>query len=137
MGLRRGWFGRGLKRVFRALLLGLIVLLAIALYQAWEPIGHGPSGFRLVRMEASKQWAGDHFENPQPLWNDNWGAFTGMFGVSDDATPHTDIPFEAIDGSRFRTPPPSGLRVTWLGHSTLLLEIDGRVFLTDPVWSSR
>ncbi|RYG73166.1 MBL fold metallo-hydrolase [bacterium] len=31
----------------------------------------------------------------------------------------------------------SGLRVTWLGHSTVLIEIDGRRVLTDPVWSER
>ena len=24
--------------------------------------------------------------------------------------------------------------MTWLGHSTILLEIDGHRFLTDPVW---
>ena len=28
----------------------------------------------------------------------------------------------------------SGLRATWLGHSTVLLEIDGVRVLTDPVW---
>lgn len=33
--------------------------------------------------------------------------------------------------------PVSGLRVTWLGHSTLLIEIDGVRILTDPVWSDR
>jgi L-ascorbate metabolism protein UlaG (beta-lactamase superfamily) len=33
--------------------------------------------------------------------------------------------------------PASGLRATWLGHSTLLIEIDGVRLLTDPVWSSR
>jgi L-ascorbate metabolism protein UlaG (beta-lactamase superfamily) len=33
--------------------------------------------------------------------------------------------------------PSSGLRVTWLGHSTLLIEIDGVRILTDPVWSER
>ena len=33
--------------------------------------------------------------------------------------------------------PASGLRVTWLGHSTLLIEIDGVRILTDPVWSDR
>ena len=33
--------------------------------------------------------------------------------------------------------PASGLRVTWLGHSTLLVEIDGVRLLTDPVWSNR
>jgi L-ascorbate metabolism protein UlaG (beta-lactamase superfamily) len=34
-------------------------------------------------------------------------------------------------------PPASGLRVTWLGHSTLLIEIDGLRVLTDPVWGKR
>jgi L-ascorbate metabolism protein UlaG (beta-lactamase superfamily) len=31
----------------------------------------------------------------------------------------------------------TGLRATWLGHSTVLIEIDGRRVLTDPVWGSR
>jgi L-ascorbate metabolism protein UlaG (beta-lactamase superfamily) len=31
----------------------------------------------------------------------------------------------------------SGLRITWLGHSTLLIEIDGVRVLTDPVWGNR
>lgn len=33
--------------------------------------------------------------------------------------------------------PSSGLRVTWLGHSTVLLEMDGRRILTDPVFGER
>jgi L-ascorbate metabolism protein UlaG (beta-lactamase superfamily) len=33
--------------------------------------------------------------------------------------------------------PQSGLRVTWLGHSTMLIEIDGVRILTDPVWGPR
>jgi L-ascorbate metabolism protein UlaG (beta-lactamase superfamily) len=37
----------------------------------------------------------------------------------------------------FATPPESGLRVTWLGHSTTLVEIDGHRVLTDPMWSDR
>lgn len=31
----------------------------------------------------------------------------------------------------------TGLRTTWLGHSTVLLELDGARILTDPVWSDR
>jgi len=33
--------------------------------------------------------------------------------------------------------PDSGLRATWLGHSTVLIEIDGWRVLTDPVWGPR
>jgi L-ascorbate metabolism protein UlaG (beta-lactamase superfamily) len=42
-----------------------------------------------------------------------------------------------VEAGRFATPPPSGLRVTWFGHSSLLLEIDGHRFLMDPMWSER
>lgn len=31
----------------------------------------------------------------------------------------------------------AGLRVTWLGHATVLVEMDGLVLLTDPVFSPR
>ena len=37
----------------------------------------------------------------------------------------------------WRRKPQSGLRATWLGHSTVLIEIDGRRVLTDPVWGPR
>jgi L-ascorbate metabolism protein UlaG (beta-lactamase superfamily) len=33
--------------------------------------------------------------------------------------------------------PPASLAVTWFGHSTALVEIDGYRVLTDPVWSER
>jgi L-ascorbate metabolism protein UlaG (beta-lactamase superfamily) len=34
-------------------------------------------------------------------------------------------------------PVETGLRATWLGHSTVLVEIDGMRVLTDPVWGER
>ena len=34
-------------------------------------------------------------------------------------------------------PPETPLRATWLGHSTVLLEMDGVRVLTDPVWGER
>jgi L-ascorbate metabolism protein UlaG (beta-lactamase superfamily) len=45
-------------------------------------------------------------------------------------------PFKT-DTSIYLSPPKSGLRITWLGHSSLLIEIDGKRILTDPVWSDR
>jgi L-ascorbate metabolism protein UlaG (beta-lactamase superfamily) len=37
----------------------------------------------------------------------------------------------------FDAPPNTGLRVTWLGHSTLLVELDHHRVLVDPVWAER
>jgi L-ascorbate metabolism protein UlaG (beta-lactamase superfamily) len=37
----------------------------------------------------------------------------------------------------YQAEPPSGLRVTWFGHSSSLLEIDGKRVLLDPVWEQR
>jgi L-ascorbate metabolism protein UlaG (beta-lactamase superfamily) len=46
-------------------------------------------------------------------------------------------PFRADAAALAEPVPADALRVTWLGHSTTLIEIDGRRFLTDPVWSQR
>ncbi len=45
-------------------------------------------------------------------------------------------PFKT-DVSIYKTPPESGLRLTLIGHSSLLIEIDGTRILTDPVWSEK
>jgi L-ascorbate metabolism protein UlaG (beta-lactamase superfamily) len=45
-------------------------------------------------------------------------------------------PFKT-DTAIYKTPPASGLRITWVGHTSLLIEIDGIRILTDPVWSQR
>ncbi len=49
---------------------------------------------------------------------------------------HALGPFRT-DTSLYAAPPVRGLRVTWMGHSCVLIEIDGRRILTDPVWSDR
>jgi L-ascorbate metabolism protein UlaG (beta-lactamase superfamily) len=54
-----------------------------------------------------------------------------------EVVPHKTLgPFKT-DTSIYKTPPKSGLRMTWVGHSSLLIEIDGHTILTDPVWSQR
>lgn len=41
------------------------------------------------------------------------------------------------DATVYSTPPASGLRVTWFGHSSMLVEMDGVRVLVDPVWDER
>jgi len=41
------------------------------------------------------------------------------------------------DASTYDNRPSSGLRITWFGHSSLLIELDGVTLLFDPVWDER
>ncbi len=41
------------------------------------------------------------------------------------------------DAKIYATEPQSGLRITWMGHSTSIVEIDGVRILIDPVWDER
>ncbi len=88
-------------------------------------------------MEKSRQWRDGQFHNPQPLQNSAWGSIKAMLGPAVDASPTGVVPVVSGGADRFATAPPSGLRVTWLGHSSLLVEIDGHRLLTDPIWSER
>jgi len=45
-------------------------------------------------------------------------------------------PFD-VDTNVLSQLPADALRVTWLGHSSLLIETGGKRFLTDPVWYER
>lgn len=107
-----------------------------------KSLGGKASGARLERMRASPLWAGEGFRNVHPV----------MPGLRD---PDAKMPTitEFMCGGERRTPPAplpstspletwgkgpaSGLRATWLGHSTVLIEIDGLRVLTDPVWGPR
>ncbi|PTL77227.1 MBL fold metallo-hydrolase [Vitiosangium sp. GDMCC 1.1324] len=128
---------RGVARV--ALWAGALVAIALAgvAADAWTALGRAASGARRTRMEHSPQWMGSHFENPQPLINDAWGSVATMFDPSPDVSPRQPVTTVTGDRQRFETPPASGLRVTWFGHSSVLVEIDGHRVLTDPVWSER
>lgn len=129
----RRWALRG-----AAVLAGLALLFSIVvLVDGWVAFGRSAEGPRRARMERSPQWSDGSFENPEPLWNDWTGMLTGSMSGSTERTPSGPLPVVRGGAERFATPPASGLRITWLGHSTLLIELDGHRVLTDPVWGER
>jgi L-ascorbate metabolism protein UlaG (beta-lactamase superfamily) len=115
----------------------LAALVAAGALAECATLGGRATGARRERMEHSPEWHGSYFENPQPIVNDLWAAVTTFFRSDPNVEPRSPPDTVRVERGRFAEPPASGLRVTWLGHSTVLLEIDGHRFLTDPVWSDR
>ncbi|MEM6996331.1 MAG: MBL fold metallo-hydrolase [Myxococcota bacterium] len=129
----RVWLKRGLWAGLAAT--GLFA--AVAIVDGWAAFGTSPTGAALARVEASPQFHDGVFVNPQPLYNDFVGSITGLLGAPEFTAPADPVPVVATDPTQFATPPAEGLRVTWLGHSTVLIEIDGALILTDPVFGPR
>jgi L-ascorbate metabolism protein UlaG (beta-lactamase superfamily) len=102
-------------------------------------MGGAVEGARLVRVERSPQWRDGRFRNRRPRVDGPAGRMMRefLFGGSSFRTPDAPVPVVARTTADYRTPPASALRVTWLGHSTTLIEIDGARVLTDPMWSER
>jgi L-ascorbate metabolism protein UlaG (beta-lactamase superfamily) len=83
---------------------------------------------------------GKKFLNPVPT-NVGPGSVLGvlwkMLTNKAETTPKRKLGPFTTDLSIYRHAPDSGLRITWIGHSSLLIEMDGLRILVDPVWSDR
>ncbi len=130
-----------LKTIKYSLLLAGILVVA-AYISACSSFGQLPDLSKTSVAKpivASPQWNGTQFVNTldqEPV--DSWKALKTLFLTPNpNATPSPELQFESTDTTVYQDLPVSGLRVTWLGHSTFLLEIDGKRILVDPHWSER
>jgi L-ascorbate metabolism protein UlaG (beta-lactamase superfamily) len=113
-------------------------LAALVLSSACSSFGQwSRSPQEQVQVEASPQWHDGHFSNPQPMWSDMKSALWRAFDSEPGQSPAGPVPVLRSQGEAFAVAPASGLRVTWFGHSSTLLEIDGQRVLLDPIWSER
>ncbi|MCD0481390.1 MBL fold metallo-hydrolase [Streptacidiphilus sp. ASG 303] len=104
--------------------------------------GAEPTGARLERILRSPHFADGSFQNPVPTRRLAGGSplqgLTAVLGADRSRRrPATAVPLHPLAAADLAEPPASGLRTTWLGHATVLVEIDGRRVLIDPVWSER
>ena len=104
--------------------------------------GADPAGTRLERIQRSPNFNGEVFVNPiETDLTFEFSHATDMLGRSmfgkTERVPKMEIPVKNLDKTSFDSAPENGLRITPFGHSTLLVEIDGKKILTDPVWSKR
>ncbi len=123
--------------------LSVVLLASLAGLTLWlsarEALGGRVVGQRQLRAEQSPQWKGTSFGNSLARVDGPYGKMVRefIFGGSEYRVPTEAIAIQPRRGSDYAAGPQSGLRVTWLGHSTMLLEMDGRRVLIDPVWGER
>jgi L-ascorbate metabolism protein UlaG (beta-lactamase superfamily) len=142
VGFVRRWLRR-LRRLCVAAfaVAGLLLLLAFLSTDHFRAFGGVPSAATLARMRASPRFIDGKFQNDEPTSvmtaGSAWRSFKHWALGGEMRVPTCPLPLVTDAAARLATASASGLRVTWLGHSTTLIEIDGAVVLTDPVWGER
>lgn len=97
-------------------------------------------GLRRERILASKQYADGAFRNPTGVSPELKGNPLPLLGEyffgNAERNPPGPLPLERPH-TIWQRAPETGLRTTWLGHSTVLVELGGVRVLTDPVFGER
>ncbi|MBC3987066.1 MBL fold metallo-hydrolase [Streptomyces sp. AC536] len=94
-------------------------------------------------MRRSPQFAAGQFRNPLPtrtlLPGSTGRLLLTQLSKVDRArrAPRGHVPVHRPIAADWAAEPASGLRLTWMGHSSVLAEIDGQRVLFDPVWGQR
>ncbi len=93
---------------------------------------------RAKRIRQSKNFSDGKFHNPveRPLLQGGtWGMVKEHFFGNEIRVPLKPLP-QVIPGPSTFTEPPHDLQVVWLGHSILVLEVEGKRILVDPVFEN-
>lgn len=104
-------------------------------------LGGVAQGVRRARMQRSRQWSGATFANVQKTRlmqiDQLWAGTAAWWRSRNTQRPPAPLPMIKDTAARLAGAPSSSLRLTWLGHSSVLLELDGVRLLTDPVFGPR
>ncbi|MBI9075025.1 MAG: MBL fold metallo-hydrolase [Desulfatibacillum sp.] len=123
-------------------ILSILVGACVIFYSCAPQLGGRPNGDRLAIMEQSDHFKDGKFCNPvettiQESFTGSLKSFWEFAFKGNNREPSHPLPFVKVDPQTIGKASPESLRVTWLGHSTVILEMDGQVILTDPMLGRR
>jgi len=128
------------------LLIAVLILAAVLVAPVYlstdrfVAFGGRPAGARLERIRKSPQFVDGKFHNSLPtnrlVPGKLWEVLRHQLFGHEERVPKRAIPVVMHAAADYAVAP-AGLRATWIGHATTLIELDGRRVLTDPIWSDR
>ncbi|WP_203232079.1 MBL fold metallo-hydrolase [Paenibacillus pinistramenti] len=121
-------------------LLALIAVSAALFIRIYPAFGDGPGQIKFRNYEESEHYADGKFHNRLPTkaldtsMRSLLSLFTDKFKNQSKRTPPGELPVFPLDAERLAALGPTS--VIWLGHSTSLAAIDGKILLLDPMLGS-
>jgi len=98
-----------------------------------------PELIRAERFRKTRNYLKGRFINLEPenlrITGSPWKMMGKWFRRGSRRDPAATLPSVSRAAADFNPGAGSGLQLTWIGHSTVLVEMDGLKFITDPVFS--
>lgn len=118
-----------------------LVIGAMVLDQIFSAATYAKGDIKMAKIVTSNQYQNGRFDNKVPWEMPSFGKTLGTiweFAFSkNQRTPKTKPPTRGVNLEHFKNTSGNRLNATWLGHSTLLINIDGYKVITDPVFEKK
>ncbi len=118
-----------------------VILIGILFGQSCSSATYSTEDVKMDKINKSKQYNDKKFVNYKP--SPNWGFFK-MFPImwdflvtNNDRKPDVPLPTQSVDFSQIENVKPDELKITWIGHSSQVINIDGKIVLTDPIFENQ
>lgn len=130
-----------LRNTILSLLVLILLLTVVTFFYLKQPqFGAIPTGERLARIEKSPHYKNGQFHNliEKPTISEGHSIageiYATLFKNNPRTSPVDSIP--SVKSNLFNIPLDSNVLV-WFGHSSSFIQLDGKRFLIDPVFSER
>jgi len=132
-----------LKRIMKisTVTLAILALVVMLFAQSCSSATYSNTDIKMEKINNAERYKENKFLNYTPSPEMNLVKMLPMMWdfmfTDNDRKPKVELPTHKIDISKIINVKPDELKVTWVGHSSQIINIDGKLILADPVFNSK
>jgi L-ascorbate metabolism protein UlaG (beta-lactamase superfamily) len=132
-----------MKRILKISAIIIIVIGIIILFanQSCSSELYSAEDIKMEKINNSKNYKENKFFNYEKNHDLNFTKMLPMIWdflfLGNDRKPERTLPMQQVDFEKIKNAALDELKVTWVGHSSQIINIDGKIILTDPVYDDK
>ncbi len=119
-------------------LIVIIILVGMLFGQSCSSASYSSEDIKMKKIEKSSQYKDGKFVNYKNEFEMSFslGIMWDFLFANNDRKPDKDLPRKEIDFEQIKNAKTDELKITWVGHSSQIINIDGKIILTDPIYEN-